>query len=229
MKDISDKNKNVIDAYCCLIGLLRKQDGVSWHAPIYDAKVAEQNGIEFDVGRKITLSEYHKLANYLDAEIEKVDFEYNVNGAKKREHFKSAVSGKKEKPTDPDIDPKLGLVSTKSGVRIIDFENNFADKRELQKKMHGILKRCDLFDKKTVVGMKSTGNYLTGEWTLEGASGNGHGYFDKLKKMFPDKAIQDKIRALYDKYKSNVDAVEEKTARGLGYEGPMTKAPDWEV
>jgi len=220
-RDISEKNKKVLDAYCCLIGLLRKQDGVSWHAPIYDADISEQNGVEFNIGRKITYDEYMELAHYLDAEIEKVDFEYNVNGNKERQHVKNAVSS--------GDDPKFGLVSTSTGVRIIDFCGNFADYQEMRSKMEKILKNCKIFgDKGSVRGLKSTGNYLMGSW-MNGSGDNGQGYFDTLKEMFPDRDTQEKIRAVYDKYSTNVDSAEETAARSLGYEGSMEKAPSWRM
>ena len=221
-KDISDANKKVIDAYCCLIGLLRKQDGVSWHAPIYDADLKEQNGIEFDIGRKITEEEYMKFAHYLDDEIEKVDFEYNVNGKKVRQHVKNAVSS--------GDDPKFGLVSTKNGVRIIDFCGNFANYEEMQRKMEGILEECRVFgDSDTHIrGLKSTGNYLMGGW-MDNSGGNGQGYFDTLKEMFQDRQTQSKIRAVYEKYAPKVNETEETAAREIGYEGHLEKAPSWRM
>lgn len=220
-KDISDANKKVIDAYCCLIGLLRKQDGVSWHAPIYDANTDEQNGIEFNIGRKITEDEYMKFAHYLDEEIEKVDFEYNVDGTKKRQHVKNAVSS--------GDNPMFGLVSTKNGVRIIDFGGNFADYEDMQDKMRDILKRCDVFGVGGGVrGLKSTGNYLMGSW-MDNSGDNGQGYFDTLKEMFPDAETQAKIRELYEKFAPKVDDAEERAARGIGYEGQLEKAPSWRM
>lgn len=216
-RDISDENKKVLDTYCCLIGLLRKQDGVSWHAPIYDAKPSEQNGIEFNIGRKITEDEYMQFAHYLDEEIEKVDFEYNVDGKKERQHVKNAVSS--------GDDPKFGLVSTKNGVRIIDFGGNFADYEEVQSKMMEILENCPFLSGDSR-GLKSTGNYLMGSW-MDNSGGNGQGYFDSIKEMLPNDSVRAKVRELYEKYAPEVDKAEVDAARELGYEGHMEQAPAW--
>lgn len=243
--DVSDENKKVINTYCCLLGLLRKQDAVTWNAPIYNVDTDKQNGIMFDIGRKITSDEYGQFAKWLNDEISKVEFIVKEGGQKVPKKIRNAINVITDEGDELNgKEPYLGLVSTRNGVRIIDFGEHFADYGDFQDKLSMILEECPFF-KGFSQGLQSIGDYLScgdDKWSDILGADNGRGYFDKIKELYHDPEVQGKIKELYMRYKTNVDESERLAAIDIGYlsdgnaeskedeekvGNSLVKAPDW--
>lgn len=232
---VPDNVRAALDTYCCLIGLLRKQDGVSWNTPMYNADPNEKNGVAYDIGRAIKIDEYKKLAEYLDKKIGESEALYSFTD----ESGKTSWT-ERRKLNDLISSGIIGLVSTANGVRIIDFCGKFADNNELQSIIQDALESYEDLDGQTRA-FKSDGNYLDSKITekdskgndwyhstwYDGSKDNGYRYFDMIKGIVTDPQKLSKVRELYEKYAPKVDESEEKAAREIGYKGSIEPSPKW--
>jgi hypothetical protein len=235
-QDVPEDIAKMINTYCCLLGLLRKQDGVSWHTPVFGTSPSESNGVELDIGRAITNEEYKDFAKYLDEKIG----EHETSIASFDNNWNKTVERKKA--NDLISNGSVGLISTASGVRIIDFMGVFDDHADMQNIIAEALEEYTKFGSDAkVYGFKSRGDYLDSKITEKNDKGedwyhstwydaspdNGTPYFEKIKSMITDQEQLRRIKELYAKYAPIVDESEEKAARELGYKGNLVKSPSW--
>lgn len=232
-QSVPESVKTALDTYCCLIGLLRKQDGVSWNTPMYNADTDAMNGIEYNIGRAINKDEYDDLVEYLDKTIGEKEALYSFS-----EKEKSWTEYKKL--NNLIADGHLGLISTANGVRIIDFCGKFVDNTQMQSILSSALDDYDKLKGKTR-GFRSEGSYLDSKITEKDEKGedkyvstwfdkspdNGYRYFEMLKEKVTDPQKLQQIRALYEKYAPIVDEAEGKAAKEIGYKSELEKSPNW--
>ena len=64
-KQLEPASVDLIRAYVAVRGILMKQDGMGWHRPFFNAKVAESNGIEVRIGRSFSEDETARLADLI--------------------------------------------------------------------------------------------------------------------------------------------------------------------
>jgi len=62
---INPADVQLVELYAAVVGTVFKQDGVSYRRAFNDTKVSAQNGVDFDVGRRLTAEEHQKIYDAL--------------------------------------------------------------------------------------------------------------------------------------------------------------------
>ena len=55
----------LVELYAAVVGTVFKQDGVSYRRAFFDETVAKQNGVDLDIGRKLTKDEHQRIYDIL--------------------------------------------------------------------------------------------------------------------------------------------------------------------
>jgi hypothetical protein len=92
---VDEPQSRLLDLYASVLGWLLRQESVGWHRPFYAASKQDSNGVDIDVGRPLQPHEARAL--YADLE------------ARARARGVDMHSG------------DIGMVSTPTGVRVIQF------------------------------------------------------------------------------------------------------------
>ena len=66
-RSIDPAQKQALDAYVSILGLLLKQEGVGYHRPFYKGRKSDENAVEIDVGRPLTQTEAQSLWGAIDS------------------------------------------------------------------------------------------------------------------------------------------------------------------
>ena len=104
--------KQTLDVYSAILGLLLRQDGVGYHKPFFGESIKRSNGVDFNIGRPLSPAETTKL----------------------NDTFSKLM-------TEAGFGPwseAIGLVGAPTGIRIIAMDPTFID----NKKLHSIAKKA---------------------------------------------------------------------------------------
>jgi hypothetical protein len=62
---INPADVQLVELYAAVVGTVFKQDGVSYRRAFFDETAAKQNGVDLDIGRKLTKDEHQKIYDIL--------------------------------------------------------------------------------------------------------------------------------------------------------------------
>ena len=92
---IDPAQKQAVELYASVLGLLLRQEGVGYHRPFYNAAKSANNGVNLDIGRTLSPAEAQSLWAALD------------------ERMKAAGI--------PDWEGGAGMISSPTGMRVVNF------------------------------------------------------------------------------------------------------------
>lgn len=93
--EIDPAQRDALNAYAAVLGLLLRQEGVGYHRPFYSAKKSGENGVDLDVGRTLTPDEAQALWGAIDSRMNEQGVENWEDGA--------------------------GMISSPTGMRVVNF------------------------------------------------------------------------------------------------------------
>lgn len=135
---LDDTQKQALDTYAAMLGLLLRQEGVGWHRPFYSGKKSGENGAELRIGSPFTPEQAQELWSAIDAAMR----EQGV----------------------ADWEQSAGMISSPQGMRVVNFgalEDNLAFQRLVESAANGLS-----FDVQEQVHFTSDGNLVTNDWRL---------------------------------------------------------------
>jgi len=128
--------KQALDTYSAVLGLLLRQEGVGWHRPFYNGKKSGENGAELRIGSPFTPEQAQELWSALDAAMQ-------AKGV-------------------ADWEQSAGLISSPQGMRVVNFgalKDNGDFQRLVESAANGLS-----FDVQEHVRFTSDGNLVTNDW-----------------------------------------------------------------
>lgn len=132
---LDDTQKQALDTYAAVLGLLLRQEGVGWHRPFYGSSLAKANGVELRIGNAFTPEQARELWTGLDAK------------------FKEAGA--------QDWENDAGIISSPQGIRVVNFgalEDNKAFQQLVESVANGLSFEADF-------GVfTSDGNLVSNNW-----------------------------------------------------------------
>jgi len=203
-QQVESDARKAMNAYCAMQSLLRRQDAVTWNAPLQSSKIEEMNGFDLDFGTYVDYESYHDLVD---------QFNECVVSFCNKDQQKAVAGG------------AVGFISTRRGVRIIDFGEAF--KASGYKELADVCKRiCTLNGLPEPKQYRSDGEYIGTDkhpWAENDDQNNGKEFFELLKAT----EHENELKAIYEKYVPLVYRAEQETATKLGYSNALKKQPTW--
>lgn len=142
---IDPAQKQAIETYAAMMGLLLRQEGVGYHRPFYASTMSAANGVNLDVGRTLTPDEAKALWGAIDQRMRAAGVDNWENGA--------------------------GMISSPTGMRVVNFGalDDNGKFRALVKEAAGTLP----VDEVELVAFASDGDLVFNDWK-ESPNGEGY-------------------------------------------------------
>lgn len=139
-KTVDPTQKQALDTYAAMLGLLLRQEGVGWHRPFYKGLKSAENGVELQIGRPFTPEEAQALWGATDVAMREAGVADWEQGA--------------------------GLISSAMGMRLVNFgavDNNTKFRDLIKTKVVPTLP----FESVESIDFSSDGNLVTNDWKAE--------------------------------------------------------------
>jgi hypothetical protein len=197
---VDTAQKELLDTYADIMGLLLKQEGVGWHRPFYSSNIRDQNGIELRIGRPLTPVEAGAIWAAVDRELRSLG--------------------------STDWESNAGLISSSEGIRVVNF-GALPDNDAFQKAVIRAAESVAGFDA-SFGRFASDGNLLTNDWK-ENPDGQAYrsrivsaGRSDVLG--WAESVLAPQIQAVHDDFSARYGWGQEGQGRTLSQSGEFWAA-----
>jgi len=195
---INPADVQLVELYAAVVGTVFKQDGVSYRRAFNDTTVANQNGVDLDVGRRLTAEEHQKI---YDALIK----QFGHGGVQ---------------PTSTGTGADIIQYRHDEGKFEINDEGLGFDmpNKEFQKLVRAAIIEADIGDIEHLGYYRSDGKLIENNWK---ENPNGEQYQERGNVTEKSQAL---YRQLVDKYSQEADTIRQEYADKYGWGEVQTES-----